>query len=57
MYTTITIFLGTLVYTSSPLAQAFPNPIFLLSGEPDYFGRNKISSGGDLSHYSSAALY
>ena len=26
----------------------------LLSGEPDYFGRNKISSGGDLSHYSSA---
>ena len=29
----------------------------LLSGEPDYFGRNKISSGGDLSHYSSASLY
>ena len=28
-----------------------------LSGEPDYFGRNKISSGGDLSHYSSALLY
>ena len=28
-----------------------------LSGEPDYFGRNKISSGGDLSHYSSASLY
>ena len=25
-----------------------------LSGVPDYFGRNKISSGGDLSHYSSA---
>ena len=23
----------------------------------DYFGRNKISSGGDLSHYSSASLY
>ena len=22
-----------------------------------YFGRNKISSGGDLSHYSSASLY
>ena len=21
-----------------------------LSGVPDYFGRNKISSGGDLSH-------
>ena len=31
--------------------------IFLLSGVPDYFGRNKISSGGDLSHYSSASLY
>ena len=29
----------------------------LLSGEPDYFGRNKISTGGDLSHYSSASLY
>ena len=22
----------------------------LLSGVPDYFGRNKISSGGDMSH-------
>ena len=32
-------------------------PTNLLSGEPDYFGRNKISSGGDLSHYSSASLY
>ena len=31
--------------------------IMSLSGEPDYFGRNKISSGGDLSHYSSASLY
>ena len=30
---------------------------FSLSGEPDYFGRNKISSGGDLSHYSSVSLY
>ena len=28
-----------------------------LSGVPDYFGRNKISSAGDLSHYSSASLY
>ena len=28
-----------------------------LSGVPDYFGRNKISSGGDLAHYSSASLY
>ena len=32
-------------------------PPGFLSGEPDYFGRNKISSGGDLSHYSSASLY
>ena len=31
-------------------------PIFL-SGVPDYFDRNKISSGGNLSHYSSASLY
>ena len=30
---------------------------YLLSGVPDYFDRNKISSGGDLSHYSSASLY
>ena len=30
---------------------------FSLSGVPDYFYRNKISSGGDLSHYSSASLY
>ena len=33
------------------------SPQILLSGVPDYFGRNKISSGGDLSHYSSASLY
>ena len=33
------------------------SPFTLLSGVPDYFGRNKISSGGDLSHYSSASLY
>ena len=31
--------------------------VSFLSGVPDYFGRNKISSGGDLSHYSSASLY
>ena len=31
--------------------------VMLLSGVPDYFGRIKISSGGDLSHYSSASLY
>ena len=29
----------------------------IVRGVPDYFGRNKISSGGDLSHYSSASLY
>ena len=28
-----------------------------LSGVPDYFYSNKISSGGDLSYYSSASLY
>ena len=37
--------------------QVYMMPTTLLSGEPDYFGRNKISSGGDLSHYSSASLY
>ena len=36
---------------------AITGGLVLLSGEPDYFGRNKISSGGDLSHYSSASLY
>ena len=44
-------FLDWTVQTNLLIAQ------FLLSGEPDYFGRNKISSGGDLSHYSSASLY
>ena len=57
--------------TSSGIYKIFANRIFmmlwfklslfnnvaLLSGVPDYFGRNKISSGGDLSHYSSASLY
>ena len=28
-----------------------PNEPVWLSGEPDYFGRNKILSGYDLSHY------
>ena len=37
--------------------QAAEQATALLSGVPDYFGRNKISSGGDLSHYSSASLY
>ena len=39
------------------LVQDCNNSSALLSGVPDYFGRNKISSGGDLSHYSSASLY
>ena len=34
-----------------------PGEFMSLSGVPDYFYRNKISSGGDLSHYSSASLY
>ena len=38
-------------------ARLRPGSGILLSGVPDYFGRNKISSGGDLSHYSSASLY
>ena len=41
------------MFAHSFSAQCF----MLLSGVPDYFGRNKISSGGDLSHYSSASLY
>ena len=39
------------------MTPVYVSVIYLLSGEPDYFGRNKISSGGDLSHYSSASLY
>ena len=39
------------------LVDSTDNASFSLSGEPDYFGRNEISSGGDLSHYSSASLY
>ena len=35
----------------------YKDRFILLSGVPDYFGRNKISNGGDLSHYSSASLY
>ena len=42
---------------SSPHLEIRYNLSGLLSGEPDYFGRNKISSGGDLSHYPSASLY
>ena len=49
----------------SPGRQTFDNVLALfvllttclLSGVPDYFDRNKISSGGDLSHYSSTSLY
>ena len=53
-YTIILFIVNTL-----ELLQSNINPLicFLLSGEPDYFGRNEISSGGDLSHYSSASLY
>ena len=40
-----------------PTRQSCMSEQALLSGVPDYFGRNKISSGGDLSHYSSASLY
>ena len=28
-----------------------PDLVILLSGVPDFFDRNKIFSGGDLSHY------
>ena len=42
-------------YTSHQLLKLAHN--YLLSAVPDYFDRNKISSGGDLSHYSSASLY
>ena len=45
---------------SGSLAELVGGLLFVaswLSGVPDYFGRNKISSGGDLSHYSSASLY
>ena len=38
-------------------SRIYPYSAGLLSGVPDYFGRTKISSGGDLSHYSSASLY
>ena len=54
---------GTATFSNmSPNPQGREKPILLarwtsLSGVPDYFGRNKISSGADLSHYSSASLY
>ena len=41
----------------APCVMPWSGRVWLLSGVPDYFGRNKISSGGDLSHYSSASLY
>ena len=47
-----------IVFSSNEMKSVlFPRVNISLSGEPDYFGRNKISSGGDLSHYSSASLY
>ena len=56
---------GYVIFRSEPrivawatAAHSFPwDTACLLSGVPDYFYRNKISSGGDLSHYSSASLY
>ena len=50
----VIIMQGTNIYEH---AAKCPNRVSLLSGVPDYFDRNKISSGGDLSHYSSASLY
>ena len=47
---------GSLAILESPTQCTAPY-MLLLSGVPDYFYRNKISSGGDLSHYSSASLY
>ena len=42
---------------SDPVNVFCTRTLISLSGVPDYFGRNKISSGGDLSRYSSASLY
>ena len=54
----ISHYLTTIIHNKHKLGTADINSkVILLSGEPDYFGRNKISSGGDLSHYSSASLY
>ena len=47
----------TLLCLFSGIAWLFSVYVPFLSGVPDYFYRNKISSGGDLSHYSSASLY
>ena len=50
---------ASLMYTSTPSSttEYYEHSPYSLSGVPDYFGRIKISSGGDLSHYSSASLY
>ena len=45
--------MGAFGYTTNGVTM----PAHSLSGELDYFGRNEISSGGDLSHYSSVSLY
>ena len=45
------------IYMNAQIDRSWFLTLVSLSGEPDYFGRNKISSGGDLSHYSSASLY
>ena len=52
-----TTFTDVIVVNKSKTECCSVQVIYLLSGEPDYFGRNEISSGGDLSHYSSASLY
>ena len=51
---TLHLYLLILISTRTDIYSSY---VILLSGEPDYFGRNEISSGGDLSHYSSASLY
>ena len=50
-------FFNTIVYSIKGWLMMKLWPTSSLSGGPDYFYRNKISSGGDLSHYSSASLY
>ena len=37
--------------THNILIKIFPVPFVWSSGVPDFFDRNKILSGGDLSHY------
>ena len=39
------------LFRPDQMASIFDNPFSLLSGVPDFFDRNKILSGYDLSHY------